>query len=93
MDDLTTITLVALGAAALVTLIAGIVALRRLFRVWRELRDESVPGSAKLWFYAAVVYFFWPVDVLPDPVYLDDLGAVLLALHNLKRQARELRGQ
>ncbi|MQY10434.1 hypothetical protein SRB5_05420 [Streptomyces sp. RB5] len=93
MNDFTTTAVVVLAAVAALFLVLGIVALARLFRVWRELRDAGVPGGAKLWFYAAVCYFFWPVDLLPDPVYLDDLGAVLLALHNLRGRARELRGE
>jgi uncharacterized membrane protein YkvA (DUF1232 family) len=36
-------------------------------------------------FWGAVAYFVLPTDVMPDPVYLDDIGVLLLALRSLRR--------
>ncbi len=40
-------------------------------------------------FWGAVAYLVLPTDALPDPVYLDDIGVLLLALRSL-RAARPL---
>jgi uncharacterized membrane protein YkvA (DUF1232 family) len=34
-------------------------------------------------FWGSIAYTVWPVDLLPDPVYLDDLGFLLLALRSV----------
>jgi uncharacterized membrane protein YkvA (DUF1232 family) len=36
-------------------------------------------------FWGAVAYFVLPADLVPDPVYLDDIGVLLLALRTLRR--------
>jgi uncharacterized membrane protein YkvA (DUF1232 family) len=40
-------------------------------------------------FWGAVAYLLLPADLLPDPVYLDDIAVLLLALRSL-RAARPL---
>jgi uncharacterized membrane protein YkvA (DUF1232 family) len=42
-----------------------------------------VPLSTKAMFWGSIAYTVWPVDLLPDPVYLDDLGFLLLALRSV----------
>lgn len=41
------------------------------------VKNEEMPFSAKLLLFAAVAYFLWPLDLIPDfiPIigYLDDL--------------------
>jgi uncharacterized membrane protein YkvA (DUF1232 family) len=38
-------------------------------------------------FWAAVVYLVCPVDLLPDPILIDDIGFLLLALRSLDKAA------
>ncbi|MFF6883807.1 YkvA family protein [Streptomyces sp. NPDC012421] len=59
------------------------VLLVRVLRTRRMLVDAGVPLKSKALFWAAVVYTISPVDLVPDPVYLDDIGVLLLALRAL----------
>ncbi|WP_406089361.1 YkvA family protein [Streptomyces sp. NBC_01013] len=76
--------------AALVLLTAGVagVLLVRVLRARKLLADAGIPLRDKALFWAAVVYTVSPVDLLPDPVYLDDIGFLLLALRSLHAAAR-----
>lgn len=49
----------------------------------RLLVDAGVPLQSKALFWAAVVYTVSPIDLIPDPVYLDDIGVLLIALRAL----------
>ncbi|MEU7057961.1 YkvA family protein [Streptomyces sp. NPDC046197] len=77
-------TLLLLVAAVLAGVLAVAVAvLVRLVRARRELRRAGLPTGPRWVFWGAVLYFLLPVDLLPDPVYLDDIGVLLLALRTL----------
>ncbi|MFF7779169.1 YkvA family protein [Streptomyces tanashiensis] len=72
-------------AVVLLLVVAGCAAvlLVRVFRARRLLTDAGVPLQSKALFWAAVVYTVSPVDLIPDPVYLDDIGVLLIALRAL----------
>ncbi|MER5680860.1 MULTISPECIES: YkvA family protein [Streptomyces] len=76
------------GAVA-VLLMAGTAAvlLVRVIRARKLLVDAGVPLHNKALVWAAVIYTVSPVDLLPDPVYLDDIGFLLLALRSLHSAA------
>lgn len=76
---LTVAAVLALGLAA-----AAAVLLVRVVRTRRLLLDAGVPLRDKALFWVAVVYTVSPVDLIPDPVYLDDIGVLLLALRSLQ---------
>ncbi|WP_328319415.1 YkvA family protein [Streptomyces sp. NBC_00388] len=80
--------LVVIALAILATLVVTVVLAVRLFRARRFLRDAGIPLQNKLAFWGALIYTISPVDLLPDPVYLDDIGVLLFALHSLERAAR-----
>ncbi|QCX73855.1 hypothetical protein C9F11_00760 [Streptomyces sp. YIM 121038] len=82
---LVAVVLVAAAAVALVLLL-------RLLRTRRRLREAGVPMEHKAVFWGAVLYAISPVDLLPDPVYLDDIGVLLLALRSLNAVARRREG-
>lgn len=67
---------------------AAAVLLVRVFRARKLLLDAGVPLRSKALVWAAVIYTVSPVDLLPDPVYLDDIGFLLLALRSLHSAAR-----
>ena len=71
-----------LGAAALAV---AIVLLTRLVRTRRDLRRAGLPTGSRWVFWGAVAYLLLPTDLLPDPVYFDDIGVLLLALRSLRR--------
>ena len=82
----TTTLLVTAGAALAVVLFTGAaVVLARLVRARRGLRRAGLPTGPRWVFWGAVAYFVLPTDLVPDPVYLDDIGVLLLALRSLRR--------
>ncbi|MFF3935262.1 DUF1232 domain-containing protein [Streptomyces phaeofaciens] len=82
----TTTLLVTAGAALAVVLFTGAaVVLARLVRARRGLRRAGLPTGPRWVFWGAVAYFVLPTDLVPDPVYLDDIAVLLLALRSLRR--------
>ncbi|WP_133915974.1 DUF1232 domain-containing protein [Streptomyces sp. NBC_00582] len=84
MDTTTTLVIVAATLAAALLACAAAV-LVRLVRTRRDLRRAGLPTGPRWVFWGAVLYFVLPADLLPDPVYLDDIGVLLLALRSLRR--------
>ncbi|WP_432136476.1 MULTISPECIES: YkvA family protein [unclassified Streptomyces] len=83
MDTTTTVIVVtSLLAAATLAVAAGLAV--RLVRTRRDLRRAGLPTGPRWVFWGAVLYLFLPTDLLPDPVYLDDIGVLLLALRSLR---------
>ncbi|GAV40948.1 hypothetical protein Saa2_03848 [Streptomyces acidiscabies] len=89
VDTTTTVIVVAALLAALVLAAAVAVAVR-LVRTRRELRRAGLPTGPRWIFWGAVLYFVLPTDLLPDPVYLDDIGVLLLALRSLRTSSKDL---
>lgn len=75
------------GAVVVVTAVIVVRLGLRLLRARRLLGSAGLPLSTKLGFWAAVVYVLMPVDLLPDPILLDDIGVLLLALRSLDKAA------
>ena len=75
----------------LLTMAVAGVLLVRVVRARKLLVDAGVPLHNKALVWAAVLYTVSPVDLLPDPVYLDDIGFLLLALRSLHAAARAAR--
>jgi len=84
--DTSTVIVVAAVIAA-VLLAAAVVVFARLLRTRRDLRRAGLPTGPRWVFWGALAYFLLPVDVLPDPVYLDDIGVLLLALRSMRAYA------
>lgn len=77
------------GIVAVATLIGAILLGVRVWRTRAMLNELGVSG--KFAFYGALIYTIFPVDVLPDPIYLDDMGVLagsLLYLTHLVRKYR-----
>ena len=91
MDD-TKLALLLLALAALALVAVALVMLVRFWRLRRQL--ESLPGGARFAFWGAVIYTVFPIDALPDPIVLDDIGVLAgasLYLHKLIRERDLLR--
>lgn len=84
----TTAWLVIGAILALLTMGVAGVLLVRVFRARKLLADAGIPLHNKALVWAAVIYTVSPVDLLPDPVYLDDIGFLMLALRSLHAAAR-----
>jgi uncharacterized membrane protein YkvA (DUF1232 family) len=87
MDDTTLLVIAAVVAAGLLAVAVGL--LVRLVRTRRTLRRAGLPTGPRWVFWGAVAYLLLPTDLLPDPVYLDDIAVLLLALRSM-RAARPL---
>ncbi|MFD3457553.1 YkvA family protein [Streptomyces sp. NPDC058691] len=87
MGDWSTTVLVIAGVAVAAMLVVAVVLVVKMARVRTLLRSADVPRSGKLAFWAAVIYLVCPVDLLPDPILIDDIGVLLLALRSLKSAA------
>lgn len=84
-----TTTWIVIGAVfVLLTVGVAGVLLVRVLRARKLLADAGIPLRDKALLWAAVIYTVSPVDLLPDPVYLDDIGFLLLALRSLHGAAR-----
>jgi hypothetical protein len=77
---------VVLLAALVLALYYGI----RLWRLWSLVNDPSMPNAARYAFYGALIYAVCPVDLLPDPIYLDDVGVLVTAITYITRVAKRL---
>ncbi|MEU6805482.1 YkvA family protein [Streptomyces neyagawaensis] len=84
MDSWTWGVIVAIVVAAAAALGVAVWLLLRLVRTRRDLQRAGLPTGPKWIFWGAVLYLVLPTDVLPDPVYLDDIGVLLLALKSMR---------
>ncbi|MEV5427893.1 YkvA family protein [Streptomyces sp. NPDC052701] len=82
--DATTAMITVAAVLAAVLLALAVALLVRLVRTRRELRRAGLPTGPRWVFWGAVLYLVLPTDLLPDPVYLDDIGVLLLALRTLR---------
>ncbi|MFE9924967.1 YkvA family protein [Streptomyces sp. NPDC005774] len=82
--DTTTVVLVVAAVAAAAVLACAVAVMVRLVRTRRELRRAGLPTGPRWVFWGAVLYLVLPTDLLPDPVYLDDIGVLLLALRSMR---------
>ncbi|GAA2918879.1 YkvA family protein [Streptomyces argenteolus] len=83
----TSVWLVIGAVAALLAAGTAAVLLVRVIRARKLLVDAGIPLRNKALVWAAIIYTVSPVDLLPDPVYLDDIGFLLLALRSLTTAA------
>jgi uncharacterized membrane protein YkvA (DUF1232 family) len=71
-------------------------ALRLVFKLWSMRKMLATTGaSGKFAFWGALAYTIFPIDILPDPIYLDDmvvLGAALAYLTKVVRKQGSLEG-
>ena len=73
-----------------ITLVAAIWFARRLIVTRRALGELGF--NEKFAFYGALAYMIFPVDVLPDPIFLDDVGVLAAALFYLTKSLQERKG-
>ena len=88
MDSTTTV-IVIVAVLAVVLLAVAVGVLVRLVRMRRSMRRAGLPTGPKWVFWGAVLYFVLPTDLMPDPVYLDDIAVLLLALRTMRNSLGE----
>jgi uncharacterized membrane protein YkvA (DUF1232 family) len=82
--DTTTAVIVAAAVLAVMVLALAVGLLVRLLRARRDLARAGLPTGPRWVFWGAVLYLALPADLVPDPVYLDDVGVLLLALRSVR---------
>ncbi|MFJ7900062.1 DUF1232 domain-containing protein [Streptomyces sp. NPDC096198] len=87
MDSLSWTVIAVVVVLAAVLLAVAIALLLRLVRTRRDLRRAGLPTGPRWVFWGAVLYLVLPTDLLPDPVYLDDIAVLLLALRSMRAAA------
>ncbi|MEW2263488.1 YkvA family protein [Streptomyces sp. NPDC047853] len=90
--DTTTVVVTAAVLLAVIVLAVAVGVLVRLVRTRRELRRAGLPTGPRWVFWGAVLYLVLPTDLVPDPVYLDDIGVLLLALRSARGSLGGRRG-
>lgn len=70
-------------------MITAIVLLVKLLRMFKMVRSELMPTEGRFAFWAAAIYTISPVDLLPDPIYLDDVGVLIAAAMYIGRLAKK----
>ncbi|WP_106969819.1 MULTISPECIES: YkvA family protein [unclassified Streptomyces] len=91
MDSSTWTLIVVVALVCAAVLGVAVALLLRLVRTRRDLRRAGLPTGPRWVFWGAVLYLVLPTDVLPDPVYLDDIGVLLLALRSVSAPLRAAR--
>jgi uncharacterized membrane protein YkvA (DUF1232 family) len=74
---------------AVVLLAVAVGVFVRLVRTRRSMKRAGLPTGPKWVFWGAVLYFVLPTDLMPDPVYLDDIAVLLLALRTMRNSLGE----
>lgn len=59
---------------------AGYELIEKALWLYYAAQEPETPGWAKSIIYGALGYFILPLDVLPDPIFVDDLGILIAAI-------------
>ena len=76
LSALGVVALVLVVVSAVVVLVLAITMIRR----HRKVHQPGVPVSAKVSYYGSIAYAVLPIDLLPDPILVDDIGVLAAAL-------------
>jgi uncharacterized membrane protein YkvA (DUF1232 family) len=82
-----TVVLIGLVAVLAVIFAVAVFLLVKLLRMFSIVRSDAMPVQGKVTFWAALIYAVFPVDLLPDPIYLDDIGVLAAAVAYLANLA------
>jgi len=82
---------VVVGVVGIVTLVFAIRLAVKLVAMRRMLGELGASGKVVFW--GALAYTIFPIDLLPDPIYLDDMGVLTGALIYLSKLAAAKRRQ
>jgi len=61
----------------------------KLIKVGKLIRSDLMPMQGKIAFWSAIVYGVSPLDLLPDPIYLDDIGIIVGAITYITHLAKK----
>jgi uncharacterized membrane protein YkvA (DUF1232 family) len=79
-----------LTVAIVLTVAVVVVLVARMIRKFRLVNQPGMPVSAKITYFASIAYAIFPLDLLPDPVYVDDIAVLVGALAYIGHCAKKL---
>ncbi|WP_163506062.1 YkvA family protein [Fodinicola acaciae] len=85
---------IGIGLIAVLVIVTGVIAIWLVVKVIRHYRmvmRPDVPVAAKITFFASIAYAIFPLDLLPDPVLIDDIAVLVGALAYLGHVAKKLK--
>lgn len=80
-----------LAVVVVITGLVGAVLLVKLVKKHRQVNRPDTPFAAKFVYYASLVYAVFPIDLLPDPALIDDIGVLMGSLLYVSRVVKKLR--
>ncbi|HET7476092.1 MAG TPA: DUF1232 domain-containing protein [Dermatophilaceae bacterium] len=89
-NALLVVALLVLGLLLVGAVVATVTLAVKLWRLRALLHGAGVPTGAKVGFWLALLYAASPVDLVPDPVYLDDVLVLLLAYGTVRALLRRV---
>jgi uncharacterized membrane protein YkvA (DUF1232 family) len=81
--------LVLAGLAVVAMVVVAVILLVKMVKARKLLNEAGIPVENKFLFWGAVVYLVSPVDLMPDPILLDDIGVMLIGLRSLYAAAEK----
>jgi hypothetical protein len=81
---------IGLVVVAILTFTGAVRLLLKVFAMRRHLGELGTGGKVAFW--GSLIYTFLPIDLLPDPIYLDDMAVLGTALVYLTRLWHKRRG-
>jgi uncharacterized membrane protein YkvA (DUF1232 family) len=96
MSDLGWGALTTLGVFALLVLLVTcaivLTLVVKIIKKYKLVHQPYMPMSAKVAFYGSIIYTIFPLDLLPDPVLLDDIGVLAAALMYIGHITKKIHG-
>jgi amino acid transporter len=96
MSDLGWGVLPTLGVLALlvflVTCAIVLILVVKIIKKYKLVHQPDMPVSVKVSYYGSIIYTVFPIDLLPDPVLLDDILVLVAALMYIGHIAKKIYG-
>jgi len=70
-------------------IVAAVIYFIKFVRMFKLVQSDMMPMSGKLAFWGTVLYLFSPVDFMPDPILLDDVGVMMAAVAFISKLAAD----
>jgi hypothetical protein len=64
----------------------------KMIKKHKLVHQPDMPVSAKVFYYGSIIYTIFPIDLLPDPILLDDIGVLAAALVHIGHTAKKIYG-
>jgi uncharacterized membrane protein YkvA (DUF1232 family) len=88
-EDPSTFALIVIAVVVVAMIVVAGYFLIRLLRSFKVVHSQLMPLGGKLAFWGALAYVVLPIDVLPDPLLIDDIALMAVALSYIGRLASE----